>query len=261
MSESRSTSRNLKEQDDPKKERAAEEAFDFGFRESDLKDRLAKFRAGLSNEDTSALQRQLADGFELTNEWDESHVKQVDTIRFLEISEELARLNPPVTTEQAMQRLVKSFEQGEFDRDGHSKVYVRGEPWGRDAHERAMAVPQNRRETGPYPSVYRIPKPILTDWARHWEFRLPPVLKAPEQRSIDPAPGDQAKPSPPKRTAGAKQSKRDATKAYLQGAYPNGIPPAVKNDALVGELAAANIHVSEKTLRRALIDIGQNPDK
>jgi hypothetical protein len=61
----------------------------------------------------------------------------------------------------------------------------------------------------------------------------------------------------PKRRAGAKSSKREAVKGYVLQNFPGGVVPHdVKNEAI----AAAN-RCHEKTVRRALIEMGQDPDR
>ena len=56
----------------------------------------------------------------------------------------------------------------------------------------------------------------------------------------------------PERRAGAKPQKREAAVDWLRQNYPDGIPPMVKNEVLLQDLAKARIVVSDKTLRRAL---------
>jgi hypothetical protein len=60
-----------------------------------------------------------------------------------------------------------------------------------------------------------------------------------------------------RRAAGAKPTKRETVKDYLQKTYPGGVPPAwVKNESI------ASLHgVHEKTVRRALKEMGQNTDR
>jgi hypothetical protein len=66
----------------------------------------------------------------------------------------------------------------------------------------------------------------------------------------------------PRRTAGAKRSKREAVKTFLRETYPDGIPSAVKNETLVGDIAGAlDLRVNEITVRRALRELRQNTDK
>ena len=60
-----------------------------------------------------------------------------------------------------------------------------------------------------------------------------------------------------KRTAGAKLSKREAVKNYVWETWPDGrVPHNVKNESL-----AAAVGVHEKTVRRALLEMGQNTDR
>jgi hypothetical protein len=55
------------------------------------------------------------------------------------------------------------------------------------------------------------------------------------------------------RLAGPKPQKIEATLDWLRQSYPDGfIPPAVKNEVLLQDLAKDGIAVSDKTLRRAL---------
>jgi hypothetical protein len=56
----------------------------------------------------------------------------------------------------------------------------------------------------------------------------------------------------PERGAGRKPQKFEATLDWLRQSYPGGIPPAVKNEVLLQDLAKNDIAVSDKTLRRAL---------
>ena len=60
----------------------------------------------------------------------------------------------------------------------------------------------------------------------------------------------------PKRRAGAKPSKSEAVKGYVRKHYPDGVPHDVKNESI----AAAN-RCHEKTVRRALMEMGQNTDR
>jgi hypothetical protein len=60
-----------------------------------------------------------------------------------------------------------------------------------------------------------------------------------------------------KRDVGPKSSKREAVKAYIRNTYPGGrVPHDVKNESI-----AAAVGVHEKTVRRAMIEIGRNTDK
>lgn len=55
-----------------------------------------------------------------------------------------------------------------------------------------------------------------------------------------------------RRDPGGKSRKRDAVRAWLLAKYPTGVPPQVKNSALVDEMNRDGIEVSERTLSRAL---------
>src|SRR5262249_51364215 len=119
-----------------------------------------------------------------------------DTVRFLEISEEVERLNTPTTAEMAMRRLIQSLEGGEFDCDGHPAVYVCGSRWAQNAHDRVMARPIAERETGANPNVYRIPKTALAKWAARWKYVLPDgMLTVPTTAENSPPPETPAVPS------------------------------------------------------------------
>jgi hypothetical protein len=59
----------------------------------------------------------------------------------------------------------------------------------------------------------------------------------------------------PERRAGRKPQKIEATLDWLRQTYPNGIPPAVKNEVLLQDLAKDGIAVGESTLRRALAEL------
>ena len=56
----------------------------------------------------------------------------------------------------------------------------------------------------------------------------------------------------PERRAGRKPQKVEAAVDWLQHRFPDGIPPMIKNEVLLQDLAKARIVVSDKTLRRAL---------
>ena len=57
---------------------------------------------------------------------------------------------------------------------------------------------------------------------------------------------------PVDRPAGRKPQKVEAAVDWLQRSFPDGIPPMIKNEVLLQDLAKARIVVSDKTLRRAL---------
>jgi hypothetical protein len=59
----------------------------------------------------------------------------------------------------------------------------------------------------------------------------------------------------PERRAGRKPQKIEAAVDWLRQNYPSGIPPAVKNEVLLQDLAKDGIEVSDKTLRRALTEL------
>ena len=59
----------------------------------------------------------------------------------------------------------------------------------------------------------------------------------------------------PERVAGRKPQKIEATLDWLRQSYPDGIPPAVKNEVLLQDLAKDGIAVGESTLRRALAEL------
>jgi len=60
------------------------------------------------------------------------------------------------------------------------------------------------------------------------------------------------------RLAGRKPQKIEATLDWLRQSYPNGIPPAVKNEVLLQDLVKAGIVVTDRTLRRALAKLKDN---
>jgi hypothetical protein len=57
--------------------------------------------------------------------------------------------------------------------------------------------------------------------------------------------------SPPK-NPGAKATKRSEATVWLKEHYPNGVPASVKNSTVLEEIRKDGIHVSERTLGRAL---------
>jgi len=57
------------------------------------------------------------------------------------------------------------------------------------------------------------------------------------------------------RLAGRKPQKIEAALDWLRQSYPNRIPPSVKNEVLLQDLAKAGIAVGDSTLRRALAEL------
>lgn len=55
-----------------------------------------------------------------------------------------------------------------------------------------------------------------------------------------------------KRAPGGKLTKRSAVEAWIAAKYPERLPPDMKNDVLVQDLAKDGIIVSERTVRRAM---------
>jgi hypothetical protein len=109
--------------------------------------------------------------------------------------------------------------------------------------------------------VAEIPRDLGNPDARWWtRLRL---RSADVQRIWPPIEATLAAQPSTKRTAGAKATKREVAIAWARKAFPNGIiPPTMKNETLVADLrTATGIGMSEKTLRRALLAMGQNSDK
>jgi hypothetical protein len=108
------------------------------------------------------------------------------------------------------------------------------------------------------PCIIKAKEPLQPDSGRHW-LRL--WIRADE--CMRRWPGLAPRRDASRRDAGAKPTKREVAKDWIRKTFPGGIiPPTVKNETLVADLfGATGVRMTEKTLRRAVQDIRQDPDK
>jgi hypothetical protein len=94
------------------------------------------------------------------------------------------------------------------------------------------------------------------DWCAWLAARSSTALATVGAATEQPTEPKAERPKVVRRTAGAKPTKRETVKDYLQKTYPDGVPAGVKNESI------ASLHgVHERTVRRALREMGQNTDR
>ena len=165
------------------------------------------------------------------------------TFSFGEIADEVARLNAGSTREAVLTRLEKSFEEGEFERDGESAVLFEGPvgqwwPRSREFLTTARDMPGYERL---HRVAFRLSNNIIREWCERWEYRLPLGFIEATGNTLGVAAeplavGDQPAPKPTRalpRQAPQTEIEVAITAAYDAAARANAKPPNIK------ELAAA----------------------